>query len=234
MKQRILTIGAHPDDADFGTAGTMQKFAREGYEIYYLICTNGDKGGARNSHTPGDLVRIRRREQKNAASMVNAREVFFLNNSDGELVPDKNLKREIVRVIRKVKPDKVFSFDPANLTFESFYLFHTDHRAVAVSVFDSIYPAAKNIMYFPELLDEGLEPHKVKELFTYGTHKPNIWFDISADMDKKLEMIKCHASQFQAKRFEEVRKHIYDIAREAGAHKGYGLAEAFRVITFPF
>jgi len=137
MKERVLIVGAHPDDVDFAVSGTMKKWVNEGREIYYLICTDGDKGGTQNDLAPDKLVEIRRAEQMEAAAVVGVKEVIFLGRSDGELIPDKELKEDIVRVIRRIRPQKVFSFDPANLAFDGFYLYHSDHRAVAITVFDA-------------------------------------------------------------------------------------------------
>ncbi|MCE1245899.1 MAG: PIG-L family deacetylase [Firmicutes bacterium] len=234
MSEIILVVGAHADDVDFSTSGTMSKWAKEGKEIHYLICTNGDKGGTQNEHTPEELVEIRKGEQIAAANIVGVKEVHFLGRGDGELMPDMKLREDIVRVIRQVKPDKMFSFDPANQSFDGFHLFHPDHRAVAISVFDAIYPAAKNRLYFPHLLEEGLEPHKVNELYFYGTKEPNIWIDISDTIDQKIACLREHKSQFSDMRAEMIEQFVRQRCMDAGKEKGLEYAEAFRMISFPF
>jgi LmbE family N-acetylglucosaminyl deacetylase len=234
MKLKILAVGAHPDDLDFGSSGTMIKLAREGHEIYYLICTDGDKGGTNNHCTPQELVEVRRREQEEAARMIGVKEVFFLGFHDGELVPDKNLQEKIVRVIRRVRPDRIYSFDPANLRFEGFHLYHPDHRAVALAVFDAIYPAAKNRLYFPHLIDEGLEPHKVQELFVFGTHEPTHWTDITDVIEDKARVIGCHKSQFSGERAAMMVEYVKTRSRDAASGQPFEHAEAFRRIAFPF
>jgi LmbE family N-acetylglucosaminyl deacetylase len=234
MSERILVVGAHPDDVDFSSAGTMSKWSNEGKEIYYLICTGGDKGGTQNEHTPAQLVEIRKAEQLAAAKIVGVKEVIFMGRKDGELVADMGLREEMVRVIRRVKPNKVFSFDPANQAFDGFHLFHPDHRAVAISVFDAIYPAAKNRLYFPQLLVEGLEPHKVDELYFFGTREPNVWFDISDTMDQKISCLREHKSQFSEMRAEMIEQYVKQRCQDAGKDKGIQYAEAFRMISFPF
>lgn len=234
MADTILIVGAHPDDVDFGASGTVMKSASQGDDVYYLICTMGDKGGTLNDLNPQELVQIRRREQKEAASSIGVKGVFFLDYHDGELTASKDLRREIVRVIRRVKPNKVFSFDPANQEFDGFHLFHSDHRAVAMSVFDAIYPAAKNRLYFPELLQEGLEPHKVQELYMFGTHKPNYWSDITCCIDEKIKCILRHDSQFNGKKAEMVAEYVRKSAEDAAKGQSFKYAEAFRTIVFPF
>ena len=232
MSERILVVGAHPDDVDFATSGTMIKWSREGKEIYYLICTGGDKGGTHNELTPDELVKIRQLEQKAAADIVGARDVIFLNYKDGELEPNKQLKEDIVRVIRKIKPQKVFSFDPANLEFDSFYLYHSDHRAAAISVFDAIYPAAKNRLYFPHLIEEGLEPHKVEDLYFYGTKKPNIWIDISDVMEDKIRCLLQHKSQINGTQADIIEGYVRKFSIEAAKDQDFECGEIFRVINF--
>ena len=229
---RILCVGAHADDLDFGVSGTMIKMAREGHEIYYMLCTNGDKGGTRNDAAPAELVEIRRREQEAAGKIIGVKKIFFLDHHDGELEPNRQLKEEIVRVIRTVRPHRTYSFDPANQRFDGFHLFHSDHRAAAITVFDAIYPAAKNRLYFTHLLDEGLEPHRVDELFTFGTHEPNVWSDVSDVMEEKARALKCHQSQFSGARMNQVIDYLKELSRKAAAGQSFEYAEAFRRIAF--
>ncbi|MCD4783005.1 MAG: PIG-L family deacetylase [Candidatus Eremiobacteraeota bacterium] len=234
MNERILVVGAHPDDVDYIASGTMIKWSLMGKEVYYLVCTDGDKGGTRNDLTTDKLIEMRRSEQRAAAKIVGARDVFFLGKRDGELTPDLELREEIVRIIRKIRPQKVFSFDPANRAFDSFHRYHTDHRAAAIAVFDAVFPAAKNRMYFPHLLEEGLEPHKIDELFFCVTKEPNYWVDISGVIETKIECIKAHKSQFQGEHAGTIENRVRQWCREVGKAKGYAYAEAFRRIAFPY
>lgn len=233
-KERIMVVGAHPDDVDFASSGTMTKWSREGKEIYYVICTNGDKGGSSNELSPESLVETRRREQWAAGRIAGVKDIIFLGYGDGELEPNKKLKEDLVRVIRKIRPQKVFSFDPANRDFDGFYLYHSDHRAVSISVFDAIYPAAKNRLYFPHLLSEGLAPHKVNELYLYGTKKPNTWIDISEVIEEKIRCIRSHKSQFTGDRAGTVEEYVRANCREAASSRDFQYAESFRAISFPF
>ena len=232
--ERVLVVGAHSDDVDFSSAGTMIKWAREGKEIYYLICTDGDKGGTRNDLTANELMTVRRAEQEEAAAIVGVKKVFFLGHSDGELVAGQELKKEIVRIIRQVRPNKVFSFDPGNNSFDGFFLFHSDHRAVAISVFDAIYPAAKNRLYFPELLSEGLEPHKVQELYMFGSDRPNVCIDISDVIDLKIKALRCHRSQFEGDRADMIEEFVRQRGKNSSNDPAIEYAESFRIISFPF
>jgi len=234
MKQKILVIGAHPDDLDFGTSGTMLKWAKQGAQVYYLICTNGDKGGTQNNYEPEEIVEIRKKEQQAAAEIIGVKEVIFLDRSDGELEGDISLKKDIVRIIRQIKPEIVFSFDPANRDFDGFHLFHIDHRITATTVFDAVYPAAENRLYFPDLLKEGLKPHKVQEMYFFGTNKPNVWIDISDVIDRKIEVLRCHKSQFDKKQLKQVKEYVLIFSKQAASGKDFEYAEAFRKISFPF
>lgn len=234
MTETILAVGAHPDDLDFSSSGTMLKLASEGHRIYYLICTNGDKGGTQNSATSKELVEIRKAEQLKAAEVIGVKEVFFLDFGDGELKADEILREKIVRVIRTVKPHRVYSFDPGNQTFDGFHLFHSDHRAVAISVFDAIFPAAKNRLYFPEHMEEGLQPHKVTELWMFGTDRPDRWTDITGLMERKKEVLLCHKSQFSTEKTRRIMEFLEERSRKAATGQPFEYAESFRRITFPF
>jgi LmbE family N-acetylglucosaminyl deacetylase len=230
--EKILVVGAHPDDVDFSTAGTMLQWVKENKDIFYLICTSGNKGGSSTSLTSGELVEVRRREQLAASSLIGAKEVIFLSRNDGELTPDQDLKRDITRVIRKIRPQKVFCFDPGNHKFDNFHLFHTDHRASGLATFDSVFPAASNRLYFPELLDEGLSPYRVPEMYFYGTNEPNIWIDISSVIDKKIEILKCHKSQFNKEKLTVMEERVKQRAKQAASDREFEYAEAFRVLSF--
>jgi LmbE family N-acetylglucosaminyl deacetylase len=231
--EKILVVGAHPDDVDFSTAGTMLKWAGK-KEIYYLICTSGNKGGSSSSHNPDELVEVRKKEQRSAAASIGAVDVFFLDRNDGELVADQDLKRDIVRIIRKIRPAIVFCFDPGNQKFDSFHLFHTDHRVSGIATFDAVYPASSNRLYFPELLEEGLNTYRVPEMYFYGTNEPNTYIDISTVIDKKIDVLRCHESQFSEERFRMVEQFARQRAALAGEKYGVDYAEVFRVLKFPY
>ena len=139
---RVLVISAHPDDVDFGCGGTLAKWAQEGAEIFYTICTSGDKGTDDPTIPNHALALQREKEQRAAAQVVGAREAIFLRKTDGELQYSLEFRGELVRVIRQYRPDILFTHDPANRAFDNQYIFHADHRVVGELVFDAAYPAA--------------------------------------------------------------------------------------------
>jgi LmbE family N-acetylglucosaminyl deacetylase len=190
----VLGVGAHPDDMEFGAAGTFAKFAEDGADCYYLICTDGSKGSTDPKMTSERLADIRMKEQKASAKMLGIRNVFFLKNKDGELVADLKLKKEIVRHIRKLKPDIVITSDPTFLYNEG-YVNHSDHRATGYATIDAVFPMSRNIMTFPELKKEGLEPHRVKQLYLVNLQNPNYGVDITKTIDLKVRAMSLHQSQ---------------------------------------
>ncbi len=193
--KRIAVIFAHPDDAEFICAGTVARWTSEGHEITYVLLTSGDKGSEDPAVTPEQLVATREAEQRAACTVLGVRDVVFLGFADAMLVPDLNLRRELVRVIRRLQPDVVICQDPTVRWVDQDYLNHPDHRAAGEATLDAIYPAARDRMTFPELLDEGLEPHKVREVYLAGAKDPDVAIDISDHLDTKLRALQAHASQ---------------------------------------
>lgn len=230
MKKRILAIGAHPDDLDFSCAGTIAELIKEGSEVYYLIISDGSKGGHRVGLDGEKLAKIRKKEQEEAAMALKVERVSFLGFKDGEIENTKSLRKKIVKAIRQVKPDIVFCFDPANLDFENPYRSHRDHRKAGEAVFDAVYPAAGSMFFFPELLKKGYKPHQIKEIWFFGWSKPNKFIDITKTIEKKIKALFCHKSQIAD--MKKVEKRVRDWARKAGKKKGYKYAEAFRILKY--
>ena len=231
IPERALVVSAHPDDLDFGCNGAATLWTRAGCKVSYVICTNGDKG-AEDPEIPNDvLIDIRKKEQTEAARTAGVNEVFFLGVEDGELENTKELRRSLVEIVRKVRPEVVFCQDPANLAFENAFVAHRDHRAAAQAAFDALYPAAGNSRFFPELLEKGLEPYHVREIFFFGTNSPNHWIDVTEVMDVKLNALRCHVSQVGGR--EGLETFIRDRFREFGKQAGYEYAEAFRRLPLP-
>ena len=224
--KRVLVIGAHPDDVDFGCAGTLAKWAREGAEVFYAICTSGEKGSDDPAVTPLALARTREKEQRAAARVVGAKEVIFLRKTDGELTYSLEFRGELVRVIRQVRPHILLGHDPANRAFDNQYIFHADHRVVGELAFDAAYPAALNRNYFPEHLAEGLSPHAVSEIYFFATAQPDTWVNIEPTLDLKIKALRCHASQIQDHRMMEGMVRTWFGAW--GREKGMAYAERFR------
>ncbi|MER3438074.1 MAG: PIG-L family deacetylase [Chloroflexota bacterium] len=229
-KKRVAVIMAHPDDAEFVCAGTVARWADEGHEIVYVIVTNGDKGTHDPSLTPEQLAEIRKREQREAARILGVKDVIFLDWPDGMVVPDLTLRRELVRVVRRVRPDIVISGDPTVYWVGTTYINHPDHRAVAEAALAALYPAAGNRNYFPELLDEGLEPHKITELYLYSATEANTFIDITPYLERKLAALRAHASQIGEWNPDEM---IREWAREEGkrANPPVEYAESFNRFT---
>jgi len=195
--QNILVILAHPDDPEFFCGATLAKWARAGHHITYQLLTCGDKGFNDSSPadmTPDALCAIRHEEQLAAAKVIGAQEVHIMSNPDGYLTPDLDLRREVVRVIRKFKPDILITCDPQTL-FATYGINHPDHRAAGQVVLDAVFPAAGNKGYFPELLKEGCEPHIPKEVWCSLTMQPNVTLDITDMWDIKLKAILEHRTQ---------------------------------------
>ena len=191
----VMVVVAHPDDAEFMSAGTIAKWAREGKEIIYVLCTSGDKGTADTSISPAALAEARRKEQEAAAARLGVREVVFLGYEDGVLQNTLELRKDIVRQIRRFKPDVVVCQDPTIRWVDQSYINHPDHRAAGEATLDAVYPAARDRMTFPELLAEGLEPHKVAEVYLAGAKDPDVAIDITDYLDAKLAALRAHASQ---------------------------------------
>jgi LmbE family N-acetylglucosaminyl deacetylase len=192
-----LVIAAHPDDADFGAAGTAHLWTKQGWDFYYLVCTDGSKGTEDPSLTPDRLVPMRQREQRAAAEHLGVKDVFFLEGQiDGELTYTRELLGGIVRVIRQLKPYAVFTHEPSEVVIRNAFINHSDHRTTGLAAIDAVYPSARDRLNFPEHLDEGLEPHKVKEIFIWGSERAEFIVDISEAVETKIQALLRHTSQF--------------------------------------
>jgi len=228
--QRVLLILAHPDDPEFFCGATLAKWSREGKEIRYLLLTCGDKGSDSPDVTPEMLCVDRQAEQRAAAAIIGAKDVIFLHNLDGELVNTYEVRRDIVREIRRFKPHVIVTCDPTRLFWNNVSINHTDHRTAGAAALDAVFPAAGNRMYYPDLLKEGLEPYSPKEIWMSLTNEPNLWVDVTDTIDVKIAALKEHKSQVKdpvalEQRIRERLKRT-DVDREL-------YAEAFRVIKLP-
>jgi LmbE family N-acetylglucosaminyl deacetylase len=191
----VLVIVAHPDDAEFMASGTIGKWASEGKEINYVLCTAGDKGSSDPKMSAAKLAEIRRAEQREACNRLGVKELVFLNYEDGVLQNTLGLRRDIVREIRRFKPDVVLCQDPTTRWSNQGYINHPDHRAAGDATLDSVYPSARDRMVFPELLCEGFEPHKVIEVYLGGTNSPDVFVDIEDSLHLKVAALRAHVSQ---------------------------------------
>ncbi len=231
--QNILVILAHPDDPEFFCGATLARWSRAGHHITYALLTCGDKG--RNDHNkdiPGDeLCALRHEEQAAAASVIGVEAVHFLDWPDGCLVPSIDLRRDVVRQIRRYKPDVLVTCDPETLFPKGSYrLNHPDHRYAGQVVLDAVFPAAGNDLYFPELLAEGLEPHQPGEVWVSLTNEPDVILDVTGTWEIKLKALEEHKSQIgDPAEFEQrIRsRHTEDSTDEAPRYE-----ERFRVIKW--
>ncbi len=230
--QKILVILAHPDDPEFFCGATLARWACAGHEVTYAILTGGDKGYNPTTHpemTPEKLRTIRHVEQQNAANVIGAKAVHFLDLEDGYLVPDLNLRRDVVRIIRQFKPTILVTCDPQNL-FAVYGINHPDHRACGQVVIDAVFPAADNVAFFPELLAEGYQPHMPREVWISLTNQPNTTLDVTETWDVKLKAILEHKTQIQdvEKLFERMKSRRAEDSTEENPR----YEEKFRVVKY--
>lgn len=194
--QKILVILAHPDDPEFFCGATLAKWAQAGHKITYCLLTCGDKGDSNTTLSGDDLCQRRHQEQRDAAKIIGAKEVHFLDRPDGYLVPDMDTRRAVTKAIRQFTPDILVSCDPTNLfPSETYPLNHPDHRAAGQIVIDAVFPAAGSALFFPELLVDGYQPHQPHELWLSLTHEPNTTIDVTDTWQTKLNAILQHKSQ---------------------------------------
>jgi len=227
---RLLVVVAHPDDIDFGTAGTMAALTAAGTEVAYCLVTSGDAGGDDLDHSQEELAAVREAEQTAAASEVGVSEIHWLRHPDGMVVADLALRRDIARVIRIVKPDVVVSQDTA-ANWDFIYRSHPDHLATAYATMAAVYPDSRNPRAFPELLDEGHQPHSVREVWMTA-QEPTLFVDITSTFPQKVAALKAHHSQTSGFDGLEQRLREWSTATaERGGMPAGRLAEAFRVIN---
>jgi len=227
----ILIVVAHPDDIEFGSGGSAAAWTAQGANVVYCIVTDGAGGSNSADMTPERLVEIRIKEQTAAAARAGVSEVHYLGHRDGELVATVDLRRQITRLIRQIKPNRVVIMDPTAVLIsgEGYdYINHPDHRAAGEAALYAVFPSSGSRLVMPELLDEGLEPHNVSELYLVMSDKPNIAVDISATWDQKVAALLEHRSQLDESVVDEIR----GWAVEAGKEAGVEMAETYRVMRF--
>jgi LmbE family N-acetylglucosaminyl deacetylase len=224
----LMVITAHPDDAEFGAAGTVAAWTREGKRAVYVVCTDGDKGTSDRSLTSEALVEIRHREQRSACSVLGVNELVFLGYGDQTLEDTPEFRKDLVRQIRIYRPNTVITLDPYRR-----YLWHRDHRIVGQVVMDAVFPFARDHMAYPDFMEEGLEPHKVAQLLFFGAEDINYFSDIEATFDQKLEALTCHASQIRDLGNGDLRSWLESRCRMLAKGSQYKLAEAFHRVELP-
>ena len=226
---RFMVVVAHPDDADFGPAGAASAWIEAGSQGWLVCCTSGDAGGEDPEANPFELARAREEEQRLAAKVVGYAGVTFLHQPDGNLVDDLSLREMLVREIRTFRPDAVFAGDPEVMIHVGGGINHTDHRAAARAALDAVYPAARNPMVFPWLTRQGLPAHRVRRLYLMWSNRPDVWIDVSATADRKIEALRAHSSQLHDP--EAVFTRVRGRMAEQGAAVGVAAAEAYRLVV---
>ncbi len=225
---RFMVIAAHPDDADFGPAGTAARWIDAGSEGWLVCCTSGDQGGEDPTADPLELAAVREREQRAAADIIGYTGVSFLHAPDGALVNDLAMREQLVREIRTFRPDAVLATDPDTIFYKGGGVNHTDHRAAGIAAVDAVYPAARNPMAFPWLAKGGLAAHNVRRLYLFWSDRSDTWVDVSATLERKLQALAAHESQIRD--FGNLADRIRAWAAEEGAAIGSTAAESLRLV----
>ncbi len=223
MRQaHVMVVTPHPDDAEFGVAGTVAHWAREGKEIIYVVCSNGDKGTSDTSMKPEELARIREQEQLAAAKLLGVREVIFLRHPDQGLEDTPEFRKQIVRLMRMYRPEIVVTADPYRR-----YIWHRDHRITGQVVLDAVFPYARDHLSYPDLMEEGLHPHKVREVLLWASEDSNYHSDVTDTFDLKLAALRCHKSQVSDHPFPDLEKWLRQRHETMAEGEDFELAEGF-------
>lgn len=224
IPESAMVIVAHPDDAEFTVAGTVAAWVRGGCRVTYVVCTDGNVGSQEPGMTTQKLAEIRRAEQRAACATLGVSEVTFLGYNDGQLQPTLDLRRDLVRAIRRYKPEVAIVQDPTILFAGDQYINHPDHRAAAQAALDALAPACA----MPLLWPEAGAPHRVRRVYVALSHEPNLWVDVTETLGQKITALKQHVSQLAD---WDPSAMITEWSIEAGKEKGLAHAETYRVIT---
>jgi LmbE family N-acetylglucosaminyl deacetylase len=229
----VLVVTAHPDDVDFGAAGSVAAWVKDGVEVAYCIVTDGDAGGSDRTISRPDMAKLRQQEQRAAASEVGVTAVTFLGYPDGRLTSTIELRRDVSRVVRQFRPDRLVCQSPERY-WDRIGASHPDHLAAGEAATCVAYPDARNPFAHPELLEEGLEPYSVKELWLMASPHSNRAVDVTATFERKIAALRQHKSQIGdgSELEERLRGWLSANAQAAGLEEGY-LAELFQVVQMP-
>jgi len=225
-----MVIMAHPDDAEWSCSGTVAKWCAEGWDVVYVLCTDGSKGSSDPEMTSENLIKIREKEQRDAGKVLGLQDVVFLGYPDAYLEPTLELRKDIAREIRRYKPDVVITGSPARDIERGFYVSHPDHLAAGEAALSAIFPTARDRLTFPELIYEGFEPHKVREVWIAGGgDNADNYVDVEAYMDTAVKALKAHVSQVDQ---ENAGEWFRQGRIRTGAKIGMAFAEGFKRIAF--
>ncbi len=223
--KRGMVVVAHADDAEWGCAGTVAKLCAEGWEMVYVLCTDGSKGIDDPEMSGDELIRIRQEEQTNAGRVLGLHDVVFLGYEDAMLQPSLELRRDISRAIRRYRPDLLICQSPVRRLAGQGYVGHPDHFAAGEASLAAVYPTARDRLTFPELLAEGLEPHKVREVWVMDQENADHQVDVTEYIETAVEALRAHASQVDP---EDADRYLKGWRSEIGAEAGFQYAEAFK------
>jgi len=219
---QVMVVTPHPDDAELSVAGTVARWTSEGTDVIYVVCTNGDKGTSDINMKPDELAKIREQEQLAAAKLLRVREVIFLRHPDQALDDTPEFRKEIVRLIRMYRPETVVTVAPYRR-----YIWHRDHRITSRVTLDAIFPYARDFLAYPDLLEQGLQPHKVKEVLLWGSEDPNYRSNITDTFDIKIAALRCHKSQVGNNPSTGLEERMRERHKMMAEGEDYELAEAF-------
>ena len=229
--KRILVVMAHPDDCDFGAAGTIAQWTSMGIEVSYCIITNGDQGGEESGLTLEEMPEVRQREQREAGRILGVTNIRFLNYRDGSLFPSLELRKDIVREIRRSRPDRMLIQSPER-NYDRIFASHPDHLAAGETALQAVYPDSRNPFAFTDLMADGFEPYRVREVWMTGTPNANHFVDVTDTFEKKIAALHAHASQTAHNK--EMAAMVRAWGERNAASQGLAegrLAEIFRVIN---
>ena len=218
----VLVVTPHPDDAEYGVAGTVARWTNEGRMVVYVVCTNGDKGTSDREVKPESLIKIREKEQIAAANLLGVKEVIFLGYPDQGLEETPQFRKDIVKQIRRFRPETVVTADPYRR-----YIWHRDHRITGRVTLDAVFPYARDHLSYPDLLEEGLEPHKVKEVLLWASENINHRLDITDTFPLKLNALREHKSQVGHIPRQELEGYLRGRAIQLSEGESFQLAEGF-------
>lgn len=219
---QVMVVTPHPDDAEYGVAGTVPRWISEGREVVYVVCTNGDKGTSDLNTKPDELVKIREQEQIAAARSLGVKEVIFLRYPDQGLEDTPEFRKDLVRLIRTYRPETVVTTDPYRR-----YVWHRDHRITGQVTLDAVFPYARDHLSYPDLMEQGLRPHKVREVLLWASEDVNYRSDITNTFHLKLAALRCHKSQVGHIPPQELEQRLRQRHMEMAEGVDFQLAEAF-------
>jgi LmbE family N-acetylglucosaminyl deacetylase len=234
LEKIAMVIVAHPDDGEFGCAGTVAAWVQDGWEVHYIICSDGSGGGSDDARNVGlearrHITEIRKKEQRVACDILGVKDLVFLDYPDGRLEPSIEMRKAIVRQLRRYRPTRVIIQSPERSWQPVMPIprYHPDHLAAGEAALAAIYPASQNPWDFPELLEEGLEPHRVREVYIMGAPNNNHAVDVAETLHIKFEALKAHTSQHA--NFAETEKRVRSWLSAAGQTFGMEFAEVFHL-----